>query len=91
MPSLLCAISFLSLTPPSRPPPYIPRAMASKATRLRVLALYKELHRLGRDYPDPSCVRSFSFRRVSRDADWCVRARYNFHGKLRGLFESELR
>ncbi|KIP08225.1 hypothetical protein PHLGIDRAFT_104624 [Phlebiopsis gigantea 11061_1 CR5-6] len=40
--------------------------MADKATRLRVLALYKELHRLGRDYPDPS---------------------YNFHGKLRGLFE----
>ncbi|THH00237.1 hypothetical protein EW026_g2283 [Hermanssonia centrifuga] len=28
--------------------------MASKTTRLRVLALYKELHRLGRDYPDPS-------------------------------------
>jgi len=31
-------------------------AMASKATRLRALALYKELHRLGRDYPDPACV-----------------------------------
>ncbi|GJF00077.1 LYR motif-containing protein [Phanerochaete sordida] len=28
--------------------------MASKATRLRVIALYKELHRLGRDYPDPN-------------------------------------
>lgn len=27
--------------------------MASKATRLRTLALYKELHRLGRDY-EPS-------------------------------------
>ncbi|KAH9944858.1 hypothetical protein B0H21DRAFT_745583 [Amylocystis lapponica] len=40
--------------------------MASKATRLRVIALYKDLHRLGREYPDPS---------------------YNFHGKLRGLFE----
>ncbi|KAI0925859.1 hypothetical protein AcW1_008178 [Taiwanofungus camphoratus] len=40
--------------------------MASKTSRHRVLALYKELHRLGRDYPDPS---------------------YNFHGKLRGLFE----
>ncbi len=23
------------------------------STRRRVLALYKELHRLGRDYPDP--------------------------------------
>ncbi|KAF7797327.1 hypothetical protein EIP86_008522 [Pleurotus ostreatoroseus] len=40
--------------------------MASKATRLRVIALYKELHRLGREYPDPA---------------------YNFHGRLRGLFE----
>ncbi|KII84424.1 hypothetical protein PLICRDRAFT_95386 [Plicaturopsis crispa FD-325 SS-3] len=28
--------------------------MAGNTTRLRVLALYKELHRLGRDYPDPS-------------------------------------
>ncbi|KAH7928253.1 hypothetical protein BV22DRAFT_1030909 [Leucogyrophana mollusca] len=27
--------------------------MASKATRVRAIALYKELHRLGRDY-DPS-------------------------------------
>jgi hypothetical protein len=26
------------------------------AARFRALALYKELHRLGRDYPDPSCV-----------------------------------
>ncbi|KZT73059.1 hypothetical protein DAEQUDRAFT_722165, partial [Daedalea quercina L-15889] len=42
------------------------RPMASKSSRLRALALYKELHRLGREYPDPS---------------------YNFHGKLRGLFE----
>ncbi|ESK89294.1 lyr motif-containing protein 5 [Moniliophthora roreri MCA 2997] len=40
--------------------------MASQSTRLRALALYKELHRLGRDYPDPS---------------------YDFHGKLRRLFE----
>ncbi|THH31722.1 hypothetical protein EUX98_g2473 [Antrodiella citrinella] len=39
---------------------------ARNPARLRVLALYKELHRLGRDYPDPA---------------------YNFHGKLRGLFE----
>ncbi|TFK23591.1 hypothetical protein FA15DRAFT_670308 [Coprinopsis marcescibilis] len=28
--------------------------MASRETRLRALALYKELHRLGREYPDPS-------------------------------------
>ena len=31
-------------------------AMASKETRLRVISLYKELHRLGRDYPDPAYV-----------------------------------
>ena len=30
--------------------------MASRETRLRVLSLYKELHRLGRDYPDPAYV-----------------------------------
>ncbi|OSC98301.1 hypothetical protein PYCCODRAFT_1418141 [Trametes coccinea BRFM310] len=40
--------------------------MATRETRLRVISLYKELHRLGRDYPDPA---------------------YNFHKKLRGLFE----
>lgn len=28
--------------------------MLHQTTRLRALALYKELHRLGRDYPDPS-------------------------------------
>lgn len=30
--------------------------MAGNPMRHRVLALYKELHRLGRDYPDPECV-----------------------------------
>ncbi|KAI9061139.1 hypothetical protein FKP32DRAFT_1655145 [Trametes sanguinea] len=40
--------------------------MATRETRLRVISLYKELHRLGREYPDPA---------------------YNFHKKLRGLFE----
>lgn len=29
----------------------------SSANRLRAIALYKELHRLGRDYPNPSYVR----------------------------------
>lgn len=43
--------------------------MSSNPTRLRVLALYKELHRLGRDYPDPS---------------------YDFNGRMRRLFESEI-
>ena len=32
------------------------RAMSTSATRLRVIGLYKELQRLGRDYPDPSLV-----------------------------------
>ncbi|KAG5722993.1 hypothetical protein E4T56_gene18002, partial [Termitomyces sp. T112] len=36
------------------PPKAIFLWMASIPTRLRALALYKELHRLGRDYPDPS-------------------------------------
>ncbi|KAH9944986.1 uncharacterized protein BXZ73DRAFT_86578 [Epithele typhae] len=40
--------------------------MASRECRSRVISLYKELHRLGRDYPDPA---------------------YNYHGKIRGLFE----
>jgi len=38
----------------------------SNPTRHRAIRLYKELYRLGRDYPDPS---------------------YNFHGRLRALFE----
>lgn len=33
-----------------------PSLMAGNSTRLRALALYKELRHLGRDYPDPSCV-----------------------------------
>ena len=41
-------------------------AMSSAATRHRVLALYKELHRLGRDYPDPSCANRFLCMLVSR-------------------------
>jgi hypothetical protein len=27
--------------------------MATASSRLRAIALYKELHRIGRDYPDP--------------------------------------
>ncbi|TFY72288.1 hypothetical protein EVG20_g721 [Dentipellis fragilis] len=38
----------------STPPSFVTLAMPGNATRYRVLALYKELHRLGRDYPDPS-------------------------------------
>ncbi len=32
------------------------QAMASKEARLRAISLYKELHRLGREYPDPAYV-----------------------------------
>ncbi|KJA22945.1 hypothetical protein HYPSUDRAFT_40464 [Hypholoma sublateritium FD-334 SS-4] len=28
--------------------------MSARSTRIRALSLYKDLHRLGRDYPDPS-------------------------------------
>ena len=34
-------------------PPQSTLSMSCNANRLRALALYKELHRLGRDYPDP--------------------------------------
>lgn len=34
------------------------QAMASKEARLRAISLYKELHRLGREYPDPAYVSS---------------------------------
>jgi len=38
--------------------------MACNSTRLRALSLYKELHRLGRDYPDPSSVFHISTERA---------------------------
>lgn len=63
--------------------------MASKATRLRVLALYKELHRLGRDYPDPSCV-SVSVTFAHHAVPHIDCHRYDFHGRMRGMFESTL-
>lgn len=38
---------------------------ASTSNRLRALALYKELHRLGREYPDPRYV-SLNLPRILR-------------------------
>ncbi|EIN10020.1 hypothetical protein PUNSTDRAFT_66473 [Punctularia strigosozonata HHB-11173 SS5] len=38
--------------------------MPSPSTRHRVIALYKELHRLGRDYPDPSYHFNHKIRRM---------------------------
>lgn len=58
----------------------------ANVNRLRALALYKELHRLGRDYPDPTWVNSnLSWLKSA----WAYHYSYDFHGKLRRLFESE--
>ncbi|KAF8265017.1 hypothetical protein EI94DRAFT_1590384, partial [Lactarius quietus] len=46
-------------------------------TRQRVLALYNELHRLGRDYP--------SRRKLSTDTDG--HSSYDFSGRMRRMFE----
>lgn len=65
--------------------------MASRETRLRVLSLYKELHRLGRDYPDPAYVHYRGLTRalsLTLGIHMISPCRYNFHRKLRGLFES---
>ena len=59
--------------------------MATRASqRLRALALYKELHRLGRDY-DPSSVNGCSLSWHPFDIIYS----YDFHGKLRKLFQSQ--
>lgn len=59
------------------------------STRLRALALYKELHRLGRDYPDPAYVPASSLRETQLKPKRSFR--YDFHGKLRRAFESKHR
>lgn len=61
--------------------------MASSSSRSRAIALYKELHRLGRDYPDPACVTLPLLIVVTRVLT-ARTSRYNFHSRLRGLFES---
>ena len=66
--------------------------MACNSTRLRALALYKELHRLGRDYPDPSYViarsHTLTFIRINQ-LTLQLDPRYDFHGRIRRLYESE--
>ena len=57
--------------------------------RHRVISLYKELHRLGRDYPDPACV-SRTFVILVQDDVHATAHRYNFNGRMRQLFESTL-
>lgn len=42
------------------------------STRRRVLALYKELHRLGRDYPDPKYPNLLMFRNHPRLITSCT-------------------
>ncbi|KIK62380.1 hypothetical protein GYMLUDRAFT_242567 [Collybiopsis luxurians FD-317 M1] len=56
--------------------------MAGPSTRLRAIRLYKELHRLGRDYPDEQFVAVISTASSANNG-----SSYNFHGKLRKLFD----
>ena len=60
------------------------------STRHRVLALYKELHRLGRDYPDHKYshpfLRVISFRKLTSRRT--AQHSYDFNGRIRRMFES---
>jgi hypothetical protein len=53
--------------------------------RSRSIALYKELHRLGREH-DPALVLA-----IFLGHHKSIQSRYNFHGKLRRLFERAFR
>jgi hypothetical protein len=58
------------------------------STRQRVLALYKELHRLGRDYPDPKYSISISLNMYPPEAH--VRPplhSYDFNARIRRMFD----
>lgn len=57
--------------------------MAGNANRLRVIGLYRELHRLGREYPDPK------YAQWSHSVSIMLNlSSYNFQGRMRSLFES---
>jgi hypothetical protein len=66
--------------------------MSSSSTRRRVLALYKELHRLGRDYPDPKYSALFISRPIIRSSSrpLCTAPlhSYDFNARMRRMFES---
>ena len=76
-----------SVDTPSRTSVGINRCSMS-STRRRVLALYKELHRLGRDYPDPKYtfpLKLCCLREAHRPA---LAHSYDFNGRMRRMFES---
>lgn len=56
------------------------------STRRRVLALYKELHRLGRDYPDPKYPSPFKC--IHLKLIIIVTDSYDFNGRMRRMFDS---
>lgn len=56
-------------------------------TRLRAIRLYKELVRIGRDYPNPKYVAHGHPLKNMNVVDLLVLRSYNFHGKLRRAFE----
>src|SRR5882762_8345261 len=63
--------------------------MATSATRLRVIGLYKELQRLGRDYPDPSYVTASPPTKGNNEINGSREIyRYDYQGRMRRLFES---
>ncbi len=61
--------------------------IAMSSTRRRVLALYKELHRLGRDYPDPKYPYPF-YIYPSEAHHGRLAHSYDFNGRIRRMFDS---
>jgi hypothetical protein len=61
---------------------------AMSSTRRRVLALYKELHRLGRDYPDPKYPFLFISCIHPKLIHGCLAHSYDFNARIRRMFES---
>lgn len=62
------------------------------STRRRVLALYKELHRLGRDYPDPKYFIPPVFLYIPYPSEAhqhsFTQHSYDFNARMRRMFES---
>jgi hypothetical protein len=60
------------------------------STRRRALALYKELHRLGRDYPDPKypCLFISRIHLKLITAALFAPHSYDFNARMRRMFES---
>lgn len=58
------------------------------STRRRALALYKELHRLGQDYPDPKYPCPLKICVGAEAHHWPLAHSYDFNGRMRRMFES---